>query len=130
MEILQSIKAWLMGYPGLAGILVDKTPGAPGSCGLFPLGGTKKSHREDITGCVKETWRQSFALRRNDLHNLEAAAWLLDFQDWVRRQSHAGLAPQLGANSRVRAEKGALIQSGGAGTATYQVQLIFEYEKE
>lgn len=130
MDLLQSIKHWLMGYPGLSGILTDKTPHAPGSCGLYPLGAEQKNRREDITGSASEVWRQSFALRRRDLHAEDAAVWLLEFQDWVRQQSHASLAPQPGAKSRVRAEKGRLVHTNGAGTATYEVQLIFEYEKE
>lgn len=130
MELLERIKNWLMEYPGLAGAFIDKTPQGVGFCGLYPLGAEQQSRKEDILGSVSETWRQSFALRRNDLHSAEVAAWLLDFQDWVRQQSHAGLAPQPGAKSRVRVEKGRLKASGGAGTATYEVQLIFEYEKE
>ena len=130
MEVLKCIQAWLAEYSGLSGILVDKTLSVPGSCGLYPLGQEQKKYIEDITGGVRAVCTAAFALRRKDLLGSDAAGWLLDLQDWVRQQSHAGLAPRLGHNTRVRAQKGKLVQSGGAGTATYEVQLIFEYEKE
>ena len=135
MEMLEKMRAWLMGYPGWGDreLCIDSTQAEPGSCGLFPAGLEMVSRREDVLGNVAEMWRCHFLLRRIALRQEVAAAWLLDFQDWVRSQSLQGLTPRFGdipGQERMRAEKGKLLSVSQTGTGTYELKLTAEYMKE
>lgn len=136
MEELEKIKAWLMTYPGWEGpVLVDHTQAKPENFGLYPTG-TEQLHRtEDVLGNVAVRCRSSYILYRvttGQQDNTRQAAWLLDFQNWVRQQSETGLAPPLGdepATGQIRAEKGRLHKASQTGTATYGVAITAEYTK-
>ncbi len=128
MELLEILKAWIMGFPqwGEAELRIDTTDAEPVSCGLFPLGCEELSRKEDVLGNVRQRLRQTFALRRVAQRQEAAAAWLLEFAQWVRLQS----PPHIGENTRIRAEKGRLLSVTQTGTATYEVKIILEYDKE
>ena len=133
-NILEKAVAWLKKCPMWGERLtVDYTDGLPGSVGLFPLGVEEISRREDVAGGVSTHCRCVFHLDRvteGQQDNTENARWLLAFQDWVRQQSLAGLAPVFGhepAREHIRAEKGRLHKASQTGTAIYRVVLTAEF---
>lgn len=128
MELLEILKGWLVGFPrwGEVDLNIDATAAQPVSCGLFPQGMEELKRQEDVLGNVKCRLRQTFLLRRLALHQEEAALWLMDFAHWVRLQK----PPAVGENTRIRAEKGRLLSADQTGTATYEIKLILEYDKE
>lgn len=136
MTKLERVRQWLQTYPQWQGDLtVDILPAGPGHAGLFPGGVEELSRKEDILGnrqtrCRLQfvLWRQIGTMEDNAVH----AAWLLDFQQWVRQQSLAGLTPQLGdvpAHESLRAEKGSLQKISPTGIGTYSVTLTAEFTK-
>ena len=127
MEQLEQLKRWVMAFPqwGEGALTVDITGAQPGNTGLFPLGVELLESREDLLGFRQNRLRQSFLLRRTAARGMDAAAWLLSFQQWVA--SNAATAPQFGARQTLRAEKGRLIAAAQTGLGTYEVRLIFEY---
>lgn len=127
MEKLHLVRDWVMDFPGWEGDLsIDTTDCAPGSCGLFPVGKEQLSRRENVLGNVRCRYRERFLLRRTAIKGCQAAAWLMAFTAWAESQA----APALGDNTTVRAEKGKLLSTAPDGTATYEVTVEFEYEKE
>lgn len=136
MTILERVQQWLQTYPGWEDSLtVDMLPAGPGHMGLFPTGMKELSRTEDILGNQQVAYRLGFTLRRQvgvEEDNASHAAWLLDFQDWVRQQSQAGLAPRLGdvpAREKMWAEKGSLQKISPTGIGTYTVTLIANFTK-
>ena len=129
MEALEKVKGWLVEFPqwDAQALHVDTTAAEPGNCGLFPLGQEVLQTKQDVLGNVTQWLRMTFLLRRVALRQEEAAGWLLSLQDWVRQQSLSGLAPSLGADCRVRAEKGRLVSTAQTGTGIYEVRIVFEY---
>lgn len=134
--MLETMIAWLKTYPGWADTLyVDYTDGVPGSAGLYPAGVEEVSRKEDVLGNLQVRYKAHFDLDRittGQQDNTENAAWLLEFQDWVRQQSGAGLAPTFGDEpdrEHIRAEKGKLKSASQTGTGTYTVHLTAEYTK-
>lgn len=134
--MLEKMIAWLKTCPVCEGTLyVDYTDGVPGSAGLYPAGVEEISRREDVLGNVQVWYKAHFELHRitaGQQDNTENAAWLLQFQDWVRQQCRAGLAPTFGdepAREHIRAEKGKLKTASQTGTGIYTVQLTAEYTK-
>ena len=127
MDLIEILKGWLMGFPGWEGGLdIDATGEKPGSCGLFPLGAQELSRREDVLGNVRRRLRCAFALRRVALHGPEAAEYLLELCRWIGEQP----PPKIGENTRIRGEKGTMVKLCQTGTATYEMKIILEYDKE
>ncbi len=136
MTILERVQQWLQTYPGWGDSLtVDMLPAGPGHIGLFPAGIEELSRTEDILGNRQVECRLGFTLRRQTAateDNATYAAWLLDFQEWVRQQSQAGLIPQLGdvpAREKMWAEKGRLQKISSTGISTYTVNLMANFIK-
>lgn len=136
MTDLEKLRQWLLTYPGGSGLVhIDHTDGVPGNSGLFPAGVEEVRRREDVLGNVTVDCRCRFTLHRVTAlgqDNEEAARWLLAFQEWVRAQSLAGLAPTFGddpARERIRAEKGRLYKASQSGTGTYSVTLTVDFVK-
>lgn len=132
--MIQRMANWLQTYPLWEGKLtVDYLGSAPGSVGLYPAGVEELDRREDVAGNVTASCRCLFDLRRvttGQQDCREHAQRLLDFCQWVNRQSRMGLAPKFGdepARERIRAEKGKLQSASQTGTATYTVRLTAEY---
>lgn len=137
MGDLEKMRQWLLNYPnwGESGLLyVDYTDAVPG-LGLFPAGLEELGRKTDVLGNVTVKCRYNFALYRVTAaweDKMKDAAWLLEFQQWVQKQSVAGLAPQFGdvpAAERLRAQKGKLKEASQAGTATYVVTLTADFTK-
>lgn len=136
MTILERVRHWLQTYPGWVDTLtVDMLPAGPGHMGLFPAGIEELSRTEDILGNRQVECRLGFTLRRQvgaEEDNASHAAWLLDFQEWVRQQNLAGLIPQLGdvpGREQMWAEKGRLQEVSSTGIGTYTVTLLANFIK-
>ena len=135
MEELDKMQNWLRRYPGWEDSLwVDFLNPAPGYSGLFPQGMEIRSRQVDVLGNQQVSCRYRFVLYRQVPGQEDCAAdaqWLLDFQDWVLRQSAAGLAPRFGdfpEQEHMQAQKGALQQSGQ--TKVYAVTLIADFVRQ
>ena len=141
MTALEKIKGWLGSYPGfdlLSAFQVDYTSEVPDCGGLFPAGLVELDRRQDILGGVTVENQYNFAIyyllekaAGDDTGAAENAAWVMDFQEWVQRQSVLGLAPRFGSGTApevIRAENGTLYEVDGEGTALYSVQLSVRFE--
>lgn len=117
-----------MRFPGWGEVAlsIDTTDPTPGSCGLFPLGTEEISRREDLLGNVTCRLRQTFLLRRVAVRGEDAAAFMAALSRWIWEQP----APDLGADTRIRGEKGRLASVDRTDTATYEMKIIAEFEKE
>lgn len=135
MDLLEKLRTFVLSYPGWeAGklLFMDFTDGAPGSGGLFPEGITEVSFREDILGNRETEQKLVVFLYRCTQEQPEDAQWLLDFQNWVTKQSALGKAPHFGDvphKERLYAEKGKLSQRRSGGNL-YSVMLTAEFTKK
>lgn len=130
MTALEKLTAWLKTFPlwEQGDVAVDSLAPTPGSVGIYPQGVQELARREDVLGNVAVTNRLTVTVCRVSAG--ADASWLLEFQNWVNRQSAAGLAPVLGAapeKERIRAEKGRLTAPNQTGTKRYAVQITAEY---
>lgn len=123
--MLEEVLQWLRTYPGLEELQVDGVLPQPGSCGLYPRGVREEACRETVLGQRIRQYRQTYLLRRNGLGKEAAARWLLDFQNWVNRQTQF---PQPGEQTRVRAQNGRLTAISPSGNTAYETELIFTYQ--
>jgi len=135
MDELDKLRQWLLTYPKWdeGGLLyIDYTDGMPGNSGLFPGGLEELSRKTDVLGRVTVRNRYHFALYRvaaGDEDNTENARWLLEFQNWIQRQSVQGKAPVFGdepSRERICAQKGRLRRDPQTGTSTYSVTLTVD----
>ena len=137
MTDLDKLRQWLATYPKWeeGRLHVEYTDALPGNLGLYPTGLEEVSRREDVLGNVAVKNRYRFVLYRvaaRQENNEENALWLLDFQNWVQKQSAAGLAPRFGdapQQERLLAEKGKLKEGSQTGTGIYAVTLTAEFVK-
>ena len=142
MTILETIRSWLMTWPGqtrLHSFRVDYTDAAPNSGGIRPQGLTEQTYSRDILGNLTVENRYIFGLYYvlekapgDDPGAEENALWLLELQNWVQAQCAAGLAPQLGddpARQHIRLENGVLYAADDEGTATYRATLSVRFVK-
>lgn len=131
METLEQLRQWLGTFPGWGGeIHIDTLGAQPENAGLYPLGEEVLERREDLLGGVRYRCRQKYRLDRMVSAGEDAAAQLLRFQQWVLEQDKLGLAPRLGDEQRIRAEKGALKEVSQSGTAVYSVVITAEFVRE
>lgn len=144
MTDLEKIRQWLGSYPGfdiLSAFQVDYTSQVPGCGGLFPSGLVELNRRRDILGGVTVENQYNFAIYYllekapgDDAGAADNAAWVMDFQRWVQRESVLGRVPRFGntaARETARAENGTLYEvvgEGKEGTALYSVQLSVRFE--
>ena len=138
---LERLRAWLASYPGydiLDNMLVDYIDEIPGAASLMPAGLTEISRTEDVPG--NATVRRHYnvglylALEKSpgdDIASAYNAGWVLDFQRWVQAQSVAHAAPTFGnidqRGETIKAQNGALLDTGKEGVAVYVVQLSAEF---
>lgn len=128
--MIDTLKTWLQTFPGWpdAPFLTDTTN--PDSLGLFSRGVEVVSDRVDILGRHQVKYRLSLELGRVCPGSAQAAAWLLQLQNWALEQSARGLAPKLGEDpQRIYLEKGTLRSPRGRGSALYTAQLTAEFTK-
>ena len=128
MEYLEKMEQWLRRFPLWQGELcTDVTDPKTGSIGLFPLGVTQLSRREDLLGRVMTRYKAEFALRRRDVRS-SGASWLLELQSWAMGQKSPGFGDDPDRET-IRVEKGKLVSPSQTGIATFEVKLTVEFEK-
>ena len=137
MTALEKMVQWLKTFPLWEDDLhIDDLGAAPSNTGLYPGGLEEVSRRKDVLGNVTVVCRLHFLLYRRTARqqdNGESSRWLLQLQDWVQKQSAAGLAPVFGDDpqkERIRAEKGKLQEASQTGTGKYAVAITAEFEKQ
>ena len=89
MEILEKLRQFLLGGPGLADLSADFTQDGPGNSGLFPGEMTEVERRRDWLGNTYVTWESLFTLYKRLEPGQDSAQWLLDFQDWLAERTDA-----------------------------------------
>ena len=143
MTALEKITAFVASYPG-ADILntfrVDYTDQIPANGGLFPSGLEEISRKTDPLGNTTVTNQYNFGLYYvfekapgDDAGAAVNAGWLMDFQEWVQKQSVRGLAPVFGDDpqrEKITAQNGVLYSAEDEGLATYMVQLTVQFVKK
>ena len=138
---LERLRVWLATYPGydiLDNMLVDYINEIPGAASLMPAGLAEISRTEDILGNVTVRNQYNFGLYLalekspgDDIASAYNAGWVLDFQRWVQAQSATRAAPTFGnidqRRETIKAQNGALLDTGKEGVAVYVVQLSAEF---
>ena len=143
MTPLEKLKNWLESYPGfdiLSAFQVDYTDQVPNNGGVFPSGLLEIDRRCDITGQTTVTSQYNFGLyyvfEKSPGDSTGAAVnadWVMDFQEWVQKQSVTGNAPVFGGvpkDEKITAQNGVMFETDGEGTATYMVQLSVQFKKK
>lgn len=88
MEILEKLRQFLLGFPGLDEELsADFTQDGPGNSGLFPAEVTETDRRIDLLGNMQVTYQCLFTLYKRMQPGQDSAQWLLDFQSWLTENS-------------------------------------------
>ena len=131
MTDLEKMQQWLQTYSDWQDTLqTDVTEPAPGSAGLFCEGLEERSRQADLSGNVQIACRYRFTLYRRVSRDENHTLWLLNFQNWVQRQSALGLTPRFGDVpylEGITAQKGTLKDRGQ--TALYAVTLIADFTR-
>lgn len=143
MTALEKITDFVRSYPGadiLREFQIDYTDQIPNNGGLFPSGLVEVSRKTDLFGNVTVTNQYNFGLYyvfEKAPGDGEGAAvnadWVMDFQEWVQKQSALGMAPVFGdmpRQERITAQNGVLYDAGTDGLGTYMVQLSVQFVKE
>lgn len=142
MTALERITDFVSGYPKadiLQTFRVDYTDQIPANGGIFPSGLEEVSREQDLLGNVTVTNQYNFGLYYvfekspgDDAGAKVNAGWVMDFQEWVQKQSVLGLAPVFGDVPRaekITAQNGVLYSAEDEGLATYMVQLSVRFIK-
>lgn len=123
--MLDAVKGWIGEFVGQP-LTVDWMDAATPGTGLYPKGLQPIRRSMDILGNESVRYRCRFTLRHvaADVRDkTRAAAWLLDFQNWVC--DHPG--PRLGQDTRWYTENGRLEKVTKSCTAIYAVELVAEF---
>lgn len=142
MTALEQIREFVRSYPGsdiFKDFQVDFTDQIPNNGGIFPSGLVEISRKKDILGNTTITNQYNFGLYYvfakapgDDAGATVNADWVMDFQEWVQKQSAIGAAPVFGdvpREERMIAQNGVLYDADEEGTATYMVQLSVQFVK-
>lgn len=142
MTALEKIREFVRSYPGsdiFKDFQVDFTDQIPNNGGIFPSGLVEISRKKDILGNTTSTNQYNFGLYcvfekvpGDDTGATINADWVMEFQEWVQKQSAIGAAPVFGdvpREERMIAQNGVLYDADEEGTATYMVQLSVQFVK-
>ena len=142
MTAIEKIRDFVKSYPGAEAIQsfhIDYTDQIPFNGGVFPSGLVEVSRARDILGNTIVTNQYNFGLYYvfekspgDDVGATENADWVMDFQEWVQKQSISGNAPTFGDEPRsetITAQNGVLYSADEEGTAMYMVQLTVQFKK-
>ena len=142
MTALEKIRKWLSTFPGndrLRSLRVDYFSADPDNGNISPSGLVEISRTEDILGNVIVRNQYNFALYYvltkapgDDEGATENADWLMEFQEWIQKQSILGLAPTFGdepKTEQITAQNGTIYGADEGGTANYMVQLSATFKK-
>ena len=131
MEFLQEIVTWLATFPlwpENVNLRLEEMGYLPGDVTVRQEGMVTKNRWQDITGQIFARVRVVLGLKKvGGMPNGYDAAWLLEFQNWVARESALGRVPTMGFDSQWWAEAGSMQGSVGAGTGVAGVRLVGEY---
>lgn len=143
MTALEKMREFIESYPGfdiLSQFQVDFTDQIPANGGIFPSGLVEISRKKDILSNTTITNQYNFGLYYvfakvpgDDAGATINADWVMDFQEWVQKQSAIGAAPVFGdvpREERVIAQNGVLYDADDEGLATYMVQISVQFVKE
>lgn len=143
MTALAKIRDFIKRYPGsdiFRDFHVDYTDQIPFNGGMFPSGLVEVSRKRDILGNTAVTNQYNFGLYYvfekspgDDVGAMENADWVMDFQEWVQRQSVLREAPTFGdepESETITAQNGVLYDADEGGTAMYMVQLSVQFMKK
>ena len=89
MEILEKLRQFLLGFPGLQELSADFTQDGPDCSGLFPAGLTEVERHRDLLGNTRVIWDCQFTLYKRLEPGQDSAQWLLEFQNWLAENSDA-----------------------------------------
>lgn len=142
MTAIEKIRDFVKSYPGaeaIHGFHIDYTDQIPFNGGVFPSGLVEVSRARDILGNTTITNQYNFGLYYvfekspgDDVGAAENADWVMDFQEWVQKQSISGNAPTFGdepSRETITAQNGVLYSADEEGTAMYMVQLTVQFKK-
>lgn len=142
MTAIEKIRDFVKSYPGadaIQGFHIDYTDQIPFNGGVFPSGLVEVSRVRDILGYTTVTNQYNFGLYYvfekspgDDVGAAENADWVMDFQEWVQKQSISGNAPTFGDEPNretITAQNGVLYGADEEGTAMYMVQLTVQFKK-
>ena len=87
MEILEKLRQFLLGFPGLAELSADFTQDGPGNAGLFPAGITQVDRYTDLLGNTRVTCQCLFTLYKRLEPGQDSTQWLLDFGAWLAERT-------------------------------------------
>lgn len=140
---LEKVRCWLKGYKNIPQeFAIDYTSKIPGNIGLFPGGLVEVERIKDIRGNVRLVNQYNFAIYcvfpftpGIDESATANAEWVIDFQNWVQKQSIMGLAPTFGnyqeENEIFTAQNGAQYELDEEGTtALYVVLLSAQFQEK
>lgn len=130
MTPLEQLRQWLVTFPqwNEGELTVDHTEAQPCNSGLFVQGMEELERKQDITGNIRVRNRCSFSLHRVAGADMqENARWLLQLQQWIQQQSLLGIAPSVGQDQIIRAEKGSLSRTDPGGAAEYKVNITVDF---
>ena len=106
MTAIEIISNFIKSYPGsdiFQKFHVDYTDNIPFNGGVFPSGLVEISRKKDILGNAYVTNQYNFGIycifeksQGDDVGAAENADWVMDFQEWVQKQSILGIAPTFG----------------------------------
>ena len=131
MEFLEEVLKWLGTFPlwqENENLQLEEMGYLPGDVTVRQEGMVTKNRWADITGRVSRRARIVLGLKKvSGLPDIRDAAWLLEFQQWVAKESELGRPPALGLDCVWFAEAGKMDGSVGAGTSVAGVRLISEF---
>lgn len=143
MTALEKIREFVKSYPGadiFRDFQVDYTDQIPANGGIYPSGLVEVSRKSDILGNTRVTNQYNFGLYYvfekapgDDTGATVNAGWVMDFQEWVQKQSATGAAPAFGdipREEKITAQNGVLYAADDEGLATYMVQLSVQFVKK
>ena len=131
MEFLEEVLKWLATFPLWQegeSLQLEALGYLPGEVTVRQEGMVTKNRWADITGRVSRRARIVLGLKKvSGLPDGRDGAWLLEFQQWVAKESELRRAPAMGLDSIWFAEAGKVEGSVGAGTSVSGVRLITEF---
>lgn len=143
MTALEKIRDFVKSYPGsdiFRQFHIDYTDQIPFNGGVFPSGLVEISRTRDIMGNVTTVNQYNFGLYYvfekspgDDIGASENADWVMDFQEWVQKQSVLSACPVFGdypKRETIAAQNGVLYDADKEGTAVYMVQLTVQFIKK
>lgn len=139
MSIIAALRTYLATYTGLktgAPLWVDYLGEISPAYAIMPTPGGKIIEQYINGGSLREyTFSfQSMEQTADDLARIDTNGFFEALGDWMEAQTAAGTLPTLGAKQTAESietmNQGFILDQGGSGTATYQVQCRLTYYQQ